>query len=48
MHFFINLAALLLISSTLISHTANANSLDGHHSPYLAMHGKDPIQWSEW
>ena len=48
MHLFKNLVALLLLSSTLVSYTTNANSLDGHHSPYLAMHGKDPIQWHSW
>jgi uncharacterized protein YyaL (SSP411 family) len=25
-----------------------ANQLDGHPSPYLAMHGADPVQWQEW
>lgn len=25
-----------------------ANALKGHHSPYLAMHGDDPVQWMEW
>jgi uncharacterized protein YyaL (SSP411 family) len=25
-----------------------ANALQGHASPYLAMHGQDPVQWREW
>ena len=25
-----------------------ANQLKGHGSPYLAMHGDDPVQWQEW
>ncbi|WP_455216832.1 DUF255 domain-containing protein, partial [Kaarinaea lacus] len=24
------------------------NQLDGHDSPYLAMHGKDPVAWQGW
>jgi len=27
---------------------AFANELKGHHSPYLAMHGDDPIAWHSW
>lgn len=27
---------------------ADANQLDGHDSPYLAMHGKDPVEWQGW
>jgi uncharacterized protein YyaL (SSP411 family) len=27
---------------------AEANALQGHASPYLAMHGQDPVQWREW
>lgn len=26
----------------------HANDLKGHYSPYLAMHGDDPVQWSSW
>ena len=48
MHVSKNLVAIFLISSALFSHTLSANSLEGHHSPYLAMHGEDPIQWSSW
>ena len=48
MHCLKNLITILLVSAATVSFTANANSLDGHHSPYLAMHGKDPIQWLSW
>ncbi len=24
------------------------NQLAGHASPYLAMHGQDPVQWQDW
>ena len=24
------------------------NQLASHPSPYLAMHGEDPVQWQEW
>src|SRR5210317_765285 len=24
------------------------NQLKDHGSPYLAMHGNDPVQWQEW
>ncbi|MGB1311864.1 MAG: thioredoxin domain-containing protein [Leucothrix sp.] len=48
MRFYNKLVALALLSCLLFSYTAKANSLDGHHSPYLAMHGKDPIQWVSW
>lgn len=27
---------------------AYSNDLKNHHSPYLAMHGDDPIQWNSW
>ena len=26
----------------------NANPLKNHSSPYLAMHGNDPVNWMEW
>lgn len=28
--------------------TTHANDLKDHHSPYLAMHGDDPVQWNRW
>ena len=48
MRFSRNLVAFLLIACSCLSHATHANSLDGHHSPYLAMHGKDPINWLSW
>lgn len=36
-------ASLLLLSSAL-----QANQLKGHSSPYLALHGDDPIDWHPW
>ncbi len=27
---------------------AYSNALTGHSSPYLAMHGNDPVNWMEW
>ena len=48
MHLSKNLVAALLLSYTLFGQAALANDLEGHHSPYLAMHGNDPIQWSSW
>ena len=27
---------------------ASANALAGNPSPYLAMHGQDPVDWREW
>ena len=26
----------------------SANQLGGHDSPYLAMHGDDPVAWQDW
>jgi uncharacterized protein YyaL (SSP411 family) len=37
------IAIVLLISSTL-----QANQLKGHASPYLALHGNDPVDWLPW
>ncbi len=46
----ITLAALLL--TLLLPATAGAvtpsNRLAGHPSPYLALHGSDPVAWQEW
>ncbi len=30
------------------SATAAANQLAGHPSPYLALHGDDPVEWRDW
>jgi len=48
MHLSKNLVAVLFLSYTLFGQAVLANDLEGHHSPYLAMHGNDPIQWSSW
>lgn len=31
-----------------LTFSANANQLQNHSSPYLAMHGSDPVDWMEW
>ncbi len=38
------LLLLLVFSAT----TQAANQLQNHHSPYLALHGEDPIEWMQW
>jgi uncharacterized protein YyaL (SSP411 family) len=43
------LAALLsLLAVGTTSAAPLANRLSGHASPYLAMHGQDPVAWQEW
>jgi len=37
----------LLISSSAFAKPTN-NQLKNHASPYLAMHGSDPVQWQDW
>lgn len=32
----------------LCCHLASANALKDHPSPYLAMHGEDPVEWRDW
>jgi len=44
MKLFLPLIFLILSLST----TVSANQLIDHHSPYLAMHGDDPVDWMEW
>ena len=39
---------ILLLLLIFVINNGFANSLKDHHSPYLAMHGNDPIQWMEW
>ena len=39
--------ALLLLLSSYAQATLN-NQLGNHPSPYLAMHGNDPVQWQVW
>lgn len=38
----------LFIFSLFIALPLKANELDGHYSPYLAMHGNDPVKWMQW
>lgn len=42
------LRILLLTFYLSMTNSALANALKNHHSPYLAMHGNDPIHWMEW
>ena len=44
--YFCLLFGLLFGSST--PSLAEENVLAGHASPYLALHGKDPVHWQEW
>ena len=43
---FIFMACMLVL--TPVTQAALKNQLANHASPYLAMHGKDPVQWQEW
>lgn len=38
----------LLFISFSLPVSALSNQLKGHSSPYLAMHGDDPVAWQEW
>jgi uncharacterized protein YyaL (SSP411 family) len=43
--------AVLLSTSVFVSPLSadqSANQLAGHGSPYLAMHGNDPVAWQDW
>ena len=40
--------ALCLILLCLPVLVGAANPLRNHPSPYLAMHGNDPVDWREW
>ena len=42
------LSALLFLLATLPAQASLKNQLSDHPSPYLAMHGKDPVQWQTW
>ncbi|WP_051640597.1 thioredoxin domain-containing protein [Thiomicrorhabdus sp. Milos-T2] len=35
-------------SQNLVQTSANQNQLNNHPSPYLAMHGQDPVNWKLW
>lgn len=39
---------LLLLSAMSVHASPMRNMLEGHSSPYLAMHGKDPVHWQVW
>ena len=38
----------VLLSGLMMTLPVSANPLAGHDSPYLAMHGQDPVQWQDW
>lgn len=44
----IALIFILLLSLFVPAAGLAGNQLDGHDSPYLAMHGKDPVAWQGW
>ncbi len=39
---------LAFFASLLFSLPSYANQLVNHPSPYLALHGNDPVDWVEW
>ena len=41
-------AVLCLLLSVTSWAEASTNRLENHPSPYLALHGKDPVAWQEW
>ncbi len=42
------LKVIALLAALLSLPLAHANALKGHPSPYLAMHGDDPVDWHLW
>ncbi len=38
----------LIVLSIFFALNLNANQLENHSSPYLALHGNDPVNWMEW
>ena len=42
------LLSLLLFMTSNVSATTLENTLTNHASPYLSMHGNDPVAWQEW
>ena len=40
--------AALMLGALLLPAIAAANDLKHHPSPYLALHGDDPVQWRDW
>ncbi len=45
---FLLLAAVLLTSASGAAEAPISNRLSDHPSPYLAMHGNDPVHWQVW
>ena len=46
---FISLCLVLMVSSGYAAlEKSIRNQLSGHPSPYLAMHGEDPVHWQSW
>jgi len=41
-------ALVMLVGLLTIGMPVSANQLAGHDSPYLAMHGDDPVEWQDW
>ena len=37
-----------ILLSIIFTLNSNANQLQDHSSPYLALHGNDPVNWMEW
>ena len=37
-----------LSGALVMTFPVSANQLTGHDSPYLAMHGEDPVDWQDW
>jgi uncharacterized protein len=40
--------SLLMLALISFSPVAHSNALTNHMSPYLAMHGNDPVDWRDW
>jgi len=43
-----NMKQLLTLLFIISAFTTSANQLKNHSSPYLALHGNDPVNWMEW
>jgi uncharacterized protein YyaL (SSP411 family) len=43
-----NMKQLLTLLLIISAFTTSANQLKNHSSPYLALHGNDPVNWMEW
>lgn len=39
---------MILLGTLVLALPVSANPLAGNDSPYLAMHGQDPVNWQEW